>query len=367
MPETITKPDNMEYYEQISALFSEMETIRKEKLKKLIFIEAGFSFMFLITLFANISLWKTNAIYSMSVHVSTVLGIISLVCLVLGVFFASKENQDFVKQLKCVCLGKIIKAFGKISYIETFPFSNSTLTESNLFSVFTNIFPGDMFNGTQDGVKYKIAEAQLRYISGSGKNRRDIQIFKGVLFSFKMNKKIESNTIVATKWDQNIKNNLAGFWVTVAALMLGWYTIFSGHFDAEIFMYTIFGTIFIVAFTILKMKDNIKFSEVHLEDPLFSKKFKVYSENQIEARYLVTTSFMERFLNMTTAFGTRKAKCAFIGDEILFAISTNKNLFEIGNLFSSLTTPKHLSRFRKELSSIISMIDYFKLDEKTGL
>ena len=170
MPETITKPDNMEYYEQISALFSEMETIRKEKLKKLIFIEAGFSFMFLITLFANISLWKTKAIYSMSVHVSTALGIISLVCLVLGVFFASKENQDFIKQLKCVCLGKIIKAFGKISYIETFPFSNSTLAESNLFSMFNNIFPGDMFKGNHDGVTYKIAETQLRDITGSGKN-----------------------------------------------------------------------------------------------------------------------------------------------------------------------------------------------------
>ena len=57
----------------------------------------------------------------------------------------------------------------------------------------------------------------------------------------------------------------------------------------------------------------------------------------------------------------------FYGDKIMFAISTNKNLFEVGSLFKSLEKPGAVNQFYNELASIYSMIDYFKLDEKVGL
>lgn len=87
---------------------------------------------------------------------------------------------------------------------------------------------------------------------------------------------------------------------------------------------------------------------------------------QIESRYLVTPAFMERFLNMTTAFGTNKAKCAFCGEQIIFAITSGKDLFEPGSLFKPLTDIKNIG-FINELMSILEMIDYFKLDQHTGL
>ena len=96
-------------------------------------------------------------------------------------------------------------------------------------------------------------------------------------------------------------------------------------------------------------------------------KYNDYSSNQIEGRYLVTTSFMERFKTLHTAFGSNKAKCAFFDDKVMFAISTNKNLFEIGDLFHPLTDMKHINDFMKEISAIYEIIDYFKLAEKTGL
>lgn len=51
----------------------------------------------------------------------------------------------------------------------------------------------------------------------------------------------------------------------------------------------------------------------------------------------------------------------------MFAISTNKNLFEVRSLFKSLEKPGAVNQFYNELVSIYSMIDYFKLDEKVGL
>jgi len=113
-------------------------------------------------------------------------------------------------------------------------------------------------------------------------------------------------------------------------------------------------------------KYNTAGKKIKLEDPLFGRKFTVYSEDDIEARYLVTPAFMERFLKLTTSFGTKNAKCAFFDNKVMFAISTRRDLFEFGSLFKSLENPNNIGFFN-EIFSIFDMIDYFKLDEYTGL
>ena len=108
--------------------------------------------------------------------------------------------------------------------------------------------------------------------------------------------------------------------------------------------------------------------EVKLEDPVFSKKFNVYSSDQVEARYLVTTAFMERFLNIKTAFDTKHIKCAFFDENrLIISLPTNKNVFEIGETCTSLQNPKSINCLYNELISILKLIEYFKLNEKTGL
>ena len=105
-----------------------------------------------------------------------------------------------------------------------------------------------------------------------------------------------------------------------------------------------------------------------LEDSDFNKKYIVTTEDQIEGRYLITTGFMDRFKNLQTAFGTKNIKCAFFDNKIMFALHTNKDFFELsGGLFHSLKHPKQVKSFYEETTAIYDIIDYFKLDEKTGL
>ena len=110
-----------------------------------------------------------------------------------------------------------------------------------------------------------------------------------------------------------------------------------------------------------------KLDKITLEDPVFDKKFDVYSSDEVESRYLITTAFMERFNNLNTSFGAKKAKCSFFDENIMFAISTNKNLFEIGNLFQRLDDPNRITEFFNEVASILTLVDYFKLDENIKL
>ena len=104
-----------------------------------------------------------------------------------------------------------------------------------------------------------------------------------------------------------------------------------------------------------------------LEDVDFNSQYSVYSEDQIEGRYIVTSSFMERFLNLKTAFKTKQIKCSFYDNKIMFAISTLKDCFEIGSLFKPLTDTKSIEKFFNEIISIYLIIDNFKLDEQNGL
>ena len=107
---------------------------------------------------------------------------------------------------------------------------------------------------------------------------------------------------------------------------------------------------------------------VTLEDSAFNKRFDVYSSSETEARYLVTPLFMELLNNLQTAFGSKKLKCSFFNyfgkNRFMVAISTKKDLFEIGDISTPFDNPKHITQFYKELKSIYAMIEYFKLDKK---
>ena len=54
-------------------------------------------------------------------------------------------------------------------------------------------------------------------------------------------------------------------------------------------------------------------------------------------------------------------------DNLMVSIHTKKNLFEIGDLFHSLLKPNSCEKLFSDINSILQMIEYFKLDEKTGL
>jgi hypothetical protein len=66
---------------------------------------------------------------------------------------------------------------------------------------------------------------------------------------------------------------------------------------------------------------------VKMEDPVFSKKYIILSNDQVEARYLLSTSLMERLLNYSNKID-RKISFSFTGNLLHCAISKKLNLFE---------------------------------------
>ena len=108
------------------------------------------------------------------------------------------------------------------------------------------------------------------------------------------------------------------------------------------------------------------FEKVTLEDVNFEKKYQVFSQNQVEARYLLTTAFIERFQNIKTAFKAQYIRGEFINGELILVLGTTKDLFVMGK-FSQKTTYKTFVELFEELYSILNLVDHLKLNMKIGL
>lgn len=340
------------YHTKILPMLNGFEIKRQKGLLKLVLWELLYVALFAISC-ANYDLLRELSIT------------ICVLVIIAMIFTFGKIAHDFAQELKKYCLYSILHVFGNISP-KADAITNSDLSRSDLFAMFNRRSVDDSFSGVFNGVEFAISETDLAYESGSGKNKSYRHIFHGVVIKFKSNKPIRNKTIVTTKGDMNTKR---ATFLTVLVPMLpsvAW-VLFEGKYGWLIALGILVGIylLFVILGKLDKKEEKLK--KITLEDPLFEKKFNAYSSDEIEGRYLLTTAFMERFLNMKTNFGARKAKCSFYGDSIMFAISTRKNLFELGNLFTKMDNPKHMDAFFNEMSSVLALIDYFKLNKYIGL
>lgn len=316
-------------------------------------------------------------------------GIVYFVLLILLFMMPSLLDKSFKEDLKEMCGKEVLKLFnlktfngGKIPNIE--------LQKSGLFSTFNNYECDDIIIGEYNGIKYTVAEAELRDVRGSGKHKQDLQAFKGVIISFPFSKEIKAQTLVITKGDNNVRNYITGtrfkliyiliislipicillpitikFVTTILRLndISVWqiiWPIISASLPGDLII------LFVIGYLVKNYLDKKKkMQDVHTEDLSFDKKFCVFGEDQIEARYLVTPSFMQRMKDLETSFGTKKIKCSFFNNKLMFAMSTNKDLFELGSLWHPIG--KDIENFYDEITSIQEIINHFKLDKNIGL
>ena len=99
---------------------------------------------------------------------------------------------------------------------------------------------------------------------------------------------------------------------------------------------------------------------VELENPEFEKLFTVYGTDQIEARYILSTSLMERLVNYRRKANT-SLHLSFIHSKLYVALPVSKNLFE-PNVFSSGVKSGYLKEYFSYLELVTGIIDDLNLN-----
>lgn len=238
----------------------------------------------------------------------------------------------YKKKAKNTIMADFAGFFGTFSYHNEQHLPDDLLRNSDLFGKF-NIHKGDdYFCGSYKDVAVTISEELLQkkivYTefdekfgnAASSSRSRKKNIFKGICILLTMNKNFKGRTVVLK--DRGIFN---------------------------------------------MFKHISGLERVKLEDMYFEDLFEVYSSDQIEARYLLTTAFMERMLKLSELYGGKSIQFSFNNNQLLLAIPTNQDMFEACSFFRSNVNKKKIFRVFEQFYTVFSVVDILKLNQKTGL
>ena len=287
-----------------------------------------------------------------------------------------KINKKFLITIKVLIVNQVLKLFDNIKWsYNTEIISKEELYDSGFFKDkrFGLNFD-DEYSGTYNGVDFRVGDS--RYFGEQAYDKEKI-IYIGkyayyektginaVLLLFKSQKTIKDNVIITEKrsWKDHIFTILLNVFAFIGVLIAA--------IDQCIKEYSYLPLIFPILFLVLlyntKFANKSKKSKVITEDVEFLRRFNIKANDQVEARYLMTTSFMDRFNNLRTAFKSKKVDCYCWEDNVLFVISTNKNIFEFANVYKPLTNTDEINNFFEEINSIYQIIDYFNFNSATRL
>lgn len=227
----------------------------------------------------------------------------------------------YKKKVKPNIMPDFANFFGSFMYQYEGKIDDMILQQSELFPTYNQSMGDDAFYGVYDGVKISIAEEKLM-VAKKDFNNFDVRkkVFEGVCILFEMNKNFKGRTVVLKdKKIFNIFNKVVGL-------------------------------------------QNVK-----LEDIRFEKYFEVYSDDQIEARYLLTAGFMERMLKLRDLYEGKSIQFSFNRNTLLLAIPTKQNMFEANSFFGSNLNKKKIDLVFDQFYTIFSIIKLLKLNQRTGL
>lgn len=107
------------------------------------------------------------------------------------------------------------------------------------------------------------------------------------------------------------------------------------------------------------------FSRTELEDVEFNNKYLTYTTNQVEARYILTTAFIERLKDIKFAFNAKYLRMLFRNNSITIFAEVNKDLFLM--VKDDKVDKEVFDKLFEEIYSVLSLVDELKLNIKTGL
>ena len=229
--------------------------------------------------------------------------------------------HKYKKATKASIMPKFAKFFGDFKYDFERTINDLTLKNSKLFKDYKINTGDDYFSGKYRDVNIIIAEEKLQNeskLSNDGISKSTV--FRGVCILLEMNKNFCGQTVALQ--DKGILN---------------------------------------------KFYQLPKLKHIELEDPEFEKFFEVYADDQIEARYLLTTAFMERMLKLCELFGGKNIQFSFFDNKLLIAINTKQDMFETGTLFKTLPNREQIELAFKQFYTVCSIVDILKLNQHTGM
>lgn len=309
-----------------SDLYRELNPYRRKSLK--FFIIGGVGIILLILFFIVFSFYEVEFDSLSNTLQGLVIGFVVVFIITILIFFGLGANA--ARKYKQIFKDRVIRKI--IEYIDpNLKYYPNRLIDRNLFEI-PNFFPNnridkyqgdDLVEGVIGKTHIKFSELHIQEERTTDKKNYYIDIFKGLFINVDFNKNFNGRTYVLP--DRNDK--------TYSRLFF-------------------FGE-----------KQRTEFGElVKLENPEFEKICAVFSTDQIEARYILSTSLMEKIVQFRNRI-QREVFICFANSQIYLAIPYIKNLFE-PNLLHKTIKFELLREYYEILLNTIGIVDELNLNTR---
>lgn len=248
-----------------------------------------------------------------------------LTLVVAGIMYAA-IIRGYVSDFKGRIIDKIVKFIdGGLSYRPTSCISSEHYRNSKLYTRHYDVYKGDdLVSGNVGATAIEFSELHTQYITRDSKGRTQHHtIFKGLFFVGDFNKHFKGRTFVLPDRSEKL-----------------------------------FGSI-------SKIFQSISISRpelVKLEDPEFERLFVVYSDDQIEARYILSPSLMRRITEFKKK-ANRTVSMSFLNSNVYIAIRYFKNLFE-PRIFQTLLDFRPIQEYFEDLQLAVGIVEDLNLNTR---
>ncbi|MBN2136458.1 MAG: DUF3137 domain-containing protein [Sedimentisphaerales bacterium] len=248
-----------------------------------------------------------------------------ILCLVIGGVIGHLLTRDYVMDFKLLIIEKIVRFIDEnLAYSPTRYIPKSTFMLSKIFTTKPNLYKGgDLVSGKVGATRIQFSELHAEYESGSGKNRHRHTVFRGIFFMSDFNKDFKGQTVVLPDTAEKLFGRLGR--------KLQSMNVFRGEL-------------------------------IKLEDPEFESHFVVYGSDQIEARYILSTSLMARISDFKKKTG-RRIHLSFIGSMVFVAISYARNLFE-PRVFRTVLDFEPVRQYYEDMAVAVGIVDDLNLNTR---
>ena len=299
------------YYKTLFPILEELEKQRKNIRYRIILLGLGYAVISLLLFLLT----------------SIPIQFIAFVFFGGGLLTYHLATKDYVKDFKQKIISPLITAIDKkLHYNSQIHVSQQVFERSKIFNSSIDRLSGnDYVKGLIDGVKIEFSDihAEKRTKSSKG-NSNWSTIFQGLFIVAEFNKNFKGNTVILPDSAQSMFGDLIGNWL---------------------------------------QSNNMGREElVKMDNPEFEKEFVVYSNDQVEARYILSHSLMNKLLIFSKK-SKHPVHISFIRNHIHLAIAYNKDLFE-PSVFHSLLKYKIAMEYVQTLHLAIGIVEELKLNQK---
>lgn len=310
----VREADDQKFLEESKAHLDALEDIRQEKFR--------------------VYSWRKRIAVPLAVILTPVLGFVDywllmlqagddrgagVTLLVLGGLYAwvTHPKRQYAKSYKEKILPKIATLFGDFRYDIAGRISLSKMQPSKILPRHDRYETEDYFAGQYKGVEIEFSEIDFKQRRRSKNRTYYVTVFKGLAILLDMKgKKFYGHTML----DKN------------RSKMTEWFK---------------------------ERSSDLK--RAKLVDPEFEKLFDVYTNDQVEARYLIDPVMMERLKCLQEEYEGEGMTAAYYDSKMLVLIESKHNYFEPADLTIPATDPRSILNMKREVGEILSLVDRLDL------